>query len=278
MGKLDPIGAGRWKAKVIPCGDHITRKGILTAGFDEDLVIKLPYQAFLLQDNGFNILIDNGQNERHNAYGHTNGEVTFYATSVQMLESLEKEGLKPDAIDLVIYTHLHSDHAGNANFFPKTKTIVQKDEYYNLLNPCFKEKQFALFDKGTIPALQNNPNLILVDGDIGLMEGIRLIKTPGHTRGHQSLVVNTANGVRIFAGDQFHLPMSCFPWLDTLMDSDGVVHKVTPAPDWPVMPSNFVFDYYDYYASAEKIKALMPEADPEYLICGHDASLKFRNF
>ncbi|MHB8061610.1 MAG: N-acyl homoserine lactonase family protein [Ruminiclostridium sp.] len=276
MGKLDNIGIGRWKAKVISCGDHITHKTVLAAGFDDDLVVKLPYQAFLLQDNGFNILIDNGQNERHNAYGYSNGGFTFYATSVQLLESLDNEGLKPSDIDLVIYTHLHADHSGNANFFPKTKTVVQKDEWYNLLNPCFKERQLALYDSGTIPALQGNPNLLLVDGDVELMEGIRLIKTPGHTRGHQVLVVNTTNGIRIFAGDQFHLPQCCFPWMDTLMDSDGVEHKITPAPDWPVMPSNLVFNYYDYYASAEKIKALMPEIDPKYLICGHDASLKYK--
>jgi glyoxylase-like metal-dependent hydrolase (beta-lactamase superfamily II) len=278
MGKPNHAGRGNWKAKVIPCGDHITRKTVLCAGFDDDLVLRIPYQAFLLQNNGFNVLIDNGQNERHNAYGQKSGEFTFYATSEQLLESLEKEGLVPDDIDLVLYTHLHADHAGNANFFPKTKTVAQKAEYENLLNPCFKEIQLALYDQGTIPALRNNPNFTLVDGDVELMEGIRLVTTPGHTRGHQAIVVNTVNGLRIFAGDQFHLPPCCFPWLDTLMDSQGVEHKITPAPDWPAMPSNLVFNYYDYYASCGKLKALMPDNGTEYMVCGHDASLQYKDF
>jgi len=271
------IGAGEWTAKVISCGYHTTPKGTLAAGFDDDMIIDLPYQAFLLQGYGLNIMIDNGMNERVHAYGEKAGKFTFYSTSVQMLESLEQEGLTPGDIDVVIYTHLHADHAGNANFFPKTKTIVQKDEWYALLNPCPKEMELELYDQAVIPVLQNNPNFLLVDGDVSIMEGIRLIKTPGHTRGHQSLVVNTKNGVRVFAGDQFHLPPCAFPQMDKLMDSNGVWRPITPAPaHWKFMPSGLILNYFDYYASAEKIKAHMPANDPAYLICGHDAELKFK--
>ena len=278
MGKLGKVGVGNWKAKVIPCGDFVNPKTILCDGFDPELIIKVPYQCFLLQNGDFNVLIDNGMHERHCGYGEKIGETTFYATSKHFLDSLKNEGLEPDDIDLIVYTHLHADHAGNAQFFPNTKTVVQKDEYNGLLNPTFKEELIDLFDEGTIPALQNNPNLLLIDGDFDLMEGIRLITTPGHTRGHQSVLVNTVNGIRIFAGDLFHYPPCCFPWMDKLMDSDGVEHDITPMPDWPVMPGQLVFNYYDFYASVEKVKALMPEIEPQYLICGHDASLRYRDF
>jgi glyoxylase-like metal-dependent hydrolase (beta-lactamase superfamily II) len=179
---------------------------------------------------------------------------------------------------MVIYTHLHADHAGNAKYFSNTRTIVQRDELLGSLNPCFKEKQLRLYDPVCIPYVQDNPHLLLVDGDVDLIEGIRLIKTPGHSRGHQSLVVNTVGGLRVFAGDAFHLPIGAFPWMTTLMDYEGIVHEVTPMPDWPIMPASLVFSYYDYYASAEKIKAHMPEDEPRYLVCGHDASFAKNGF
>jgi len=275
------IGVGKWKAKVIHCGYFILRKGVLALGTEgNDYRIKLPYQAFLLQCDGFNILIDNGNNERHHPYGEIDeGGIEYYSTSVQLLESLANEGLSPGDIDMIIYTHFHADHAGNAEHFPQTKSVAQKDELDNLLNPCFKEFDMGLFDQGAIPALENNKNLVLVDGDIDLMEGIKLIKTPGHTRGHQVLAVNTVNGFRIFAGDLFHIPPCAFPQLSELVDDDGVEHKIIPPPaNWPFMPSSLTFDFYDYYSSAERIKKMLPGGSPEYLICGHDASLRYRDF
>jgi glyoxylase-like metal-dependent hydrolase (beta-lactamase superfamily II) len=217
-------------------------------------------------------------NENMNPYGYDDGVTVFYATSVQFLDSLTKLGLEPGDIDMVVYTHLHADHAGNAKYFPTTKSVVQKDEWLACLNPCFRENLLRLYDQGSIPPLQNNPNLMLVEGDMELTEGIRLIKTPGHTRGHQAVAVNTTRGFRIFAGDQFHLPICCFPWIDTLTDYEGVEHAVTPAPDWPVMPAGLVMDYYDFYDSADKIKGQLPELDPRYVVCGHDGSLMYRDF
>ena len=52
-----------------------------------------------------------------------------------LLASLAEEGLKPEDIDTVIYTHLHYDHVGNADLFPDAVTYVQKAEYDNMLSP-----------------------------------------------------------------------------------------------------------------------------------------------
>lgn len=263
---------------MVDCGYHITPKGVLAEGPDPDMILAIPYQAFLLTDGKMNILIDAGMNESSNEYGAKVDCFEFYATSKQFLEGLNRIGIEPNDIDLVIYTHLHSDHAGNAKYFSNTRTIVQKDELMGSLNPCFKEKLLRLYDSAYIPWIQNNPNLMVIDGDTDVMEGVRIIKTPGHCRGHQSVVVNTVNGLRIFTGDALHLTIGAFPWIDTIMDYFGVEHKVTPLPDWPVIPASLVFNYYDYYSSAQKIKAHIPEDDPKYLICGHDASLSRRDF
>lgn len=271
-------GAGKWKLKVLSCGTHKNYKGNLSSGYDQDLFIKLPYLAFLLQDGNMNILVDNGINERYVKDGKAWGGIPAWASSKDLLESLAAEGLEPKDIDLILYTHLHNDHAGNANFFPTTKSIAQKDEWANLLNPCFAELQRRDFDLEVVPYLASNPNFVKIDGDMDLMEGIRLIKTPGHTRGSMSIVVNTVNGLRIIVGDLFHMPCNCFPKMEEMPDCDGVMHKITPAEDNPPsLRSSLVYDCYSYYESVDKIKALLPEMDPKYVICGHDPALLLKN-
>ena len=64
MNKNTNYGAGKWKMTVLSCGTHMNYKGALSSGYDQDLFIKLPYLAYLLQDGDMNILIDNGINER----------------------------------------------------------------------------------------------------------------------------------------------------------------------------------------------------------------------
>ncbi|MHB1316003.1 MAG: MBL fold metallo-hydrolase [Christensenellales bacterium] len=194
-----------------------------------------------------------------------------------MLDSLAKEGLAPKDIDLVIYTHLHGDHAGNCNLFPDTKSIAQADEWDNLVNPVYAERIRRDFDFGVIPFLEKNNNFLKINGDVEMMEGVGIIRTPGHTRGSQSIVVNTVNGLRVFVGDLFPLPCNCFPWIEKMTDCDRVVHKITPAPEgWPAMPSSLVYNYYAYYASVDKIKAILPAMDPAFIICGHDPGLLLR--
>lgn len=269
-------GVGKWQVKVISCGTHMNYKGALCSGYDEKLFIKLPYLAFLLQDGETNVLIDNGINERYIIDGKAWGGIPCWASSKDLLDSLAAEGLKPEDIDLILYTHLHNDHAGNANLFPKTRSIAQKDEWYNLLNPTYAEKQRRDFDLEVVPYLQNNPNFLLVDGDFDVMEGIKLVKTPGHTRGSQSIVVNTTVGLRVFVGDLFHLPCCCFPKMTEMPDCDGVIHPITPCEDdAPSLRSSLVYDCYDYYDSVAKVKALIPEMDPQYVVCGHDPAVFF---
>lgn len=271
------IGCGKWHAYALDCGYHIAPKSAHTVGYDADLVMKMPYIAFLLQDGEQNILIDNGISASFIVDGKAWGGCPADAGEKDLLNALAKHGLKPEDIDLILYTHLHNDHAGNAHLFPNTRSIAQKDEWYDLNNQVFAEKLRRDYDDTVIPVLKANKNFYTVEGDMEIAEGVKLIKTPGHTRGSMSIVVNTVNGVRVFVGDQFHQVCSCFPWLEEIMDYDGVTHKCTPAPaDWPTIPSSLVYNYYAYYDSAEKIKAHIPNPSPLNVICGHDASVLYR--
>jgi glyoxylase-like metal-dependent hydrolase (beta-lactamase superfamily II) len=265
-------GIGKWKLTTIDCGWHIANKINLTPGFD-NMSIKLPYLAFLLQDGERNILVDNGINERFLIDGKAWGGAPADCGEKDLVNSLAKIGLLAKDIDAVIYTHLHNDHAGNSQLFVNTPSYAQRDDFDNLLNPCFAETPRRDFDFDVIPFLKGNRDLILIEGDLDFTEGIKLIKTPGHTRGSQSVVVNTTNGLRIMVGDLFHLRCQCFPLTTEMMDYDGKKVAITPAPEtWPTIPSTLIYNYYAYYESYHKVRSYCPEWKPEYLICGHEPS------
>jgi glyoxylase-like metal-dependent hydrolase (beta-lactamase superfamily II) len=104
-------------------------------------------------------------------------------------------GVKPEAIDTVILTHLHWDHASNNGLFPKAKFYVQKLEYEQIGDPGVTDIP------GFILTLVRRTQYELLDGDMEVCEGISVALTPGHTRGHQCVLVDTAAGNYIIGGD-----------------------------------------------------------------------------
>jgi N-acyl homoserine lactone hydrolase len=100
-----------------------------------------------------------------------------------VLEHLAGLGLHPEDIDMVIATHFDVDHAGYHDAFQCAEFIVQR-EHYELArggHPRFATAR-AHWDH---PALRYG----LVDGDIEVVPGLTLLKTSGHTPGHQSMLV-----------------------------------------------------------------------------------------
>jgi len=115
---------------------------------------------------------------------------------LQTLEQgLAKFGLRPDDIDLVIITHLHFDHWLFASKFSQAKFIVQKAELDYIKNPYPFEARKALGEQDF-----SKLDLDLIEGDFDVAEGIKILFTPGHTAGGQSVAVNTAKGTVIIDG------------------------------------------------------------------------------
>jgi glyoxylase-like metal-dependent hydrolase (beta-lactamase superfamily II) len=109
-------------------------------------------------------------------------------------DALVQVGLKREEIGIVVHTHLMYDHCANSKRLPKARFIVQK-----------KELEFA-FDPHPMLAgayqqeLFEGLNFDVVEGDRELMPGIRLLLTPGHTPGTQSVAVETASGLAVITG------------------------------------------------------------------------------
>ena len=138
-------------------------------------------------------------------------------SDIQSFEkALGKQGLKPEDIDIVIQTHLHHDHVGNSMKCTKAELFAQQDEIKFALAP---HPLFAhLYDTELIRALK----LQSVKGDTEIVSGIKVLLTPGHTPGVQSVTIETATGTAIITGfccirETFEVPLETremFPhWL-----------------------------------------------------------------
>lgn len=121
----------------------------------------------------------------------TKEEITEFQS---LEEGLKKFELKPTDIDIVILTHLHSDHIGLASQFTNAKFIVQKDELDFAKRPHLAVSHF--YDR----ELFNELNFKVINGDRQICKGIKVLLTPGHTVGGQSVAIETKRGIAVVTG------------------------------------------------------------------------------
>src|SRR5215204_6762851 len=111
-----------------------------------------------------------------------------------LASQLEQLGVKPAEIKYLAISHTHPDHVGNVNLFPQAMLLVQKAEY-EWPNPLgvgrFKPEQPVTKLEG--------------DHDVFGDGSVTIIATPGHTPGHQSLLVKLPKtGALVLSGDAVH--------------------------------------------------------------------------
>jgi glyoxylase-like metal-dependent hydrolase (beta-lactamase superfamily II) len=263
-----------WDITVLNYGQISIPKGAVTPGLDMDLVFDSPYLGFLLQNGKRNIVVDTGISEDFFVDGKAWGNFPAMGGRKFVEKALSDCGVDPLEVNTVIYTHLHNDHAANATLFENARLIFQKEEWLALLDPLPIMNVRRDYDPTLVNELKTM-NCIKVDGDFELTEGIKCIRTPGHTIGSQSIVVQTKKGIRVIVGDHWHLYCMAFAWQDEIIDIHGNKHKITPAPEvyGHFIPASLINNFYDYYDSSYKILSMIPEDCPEYILPGHEASL-----
>lgn len=107
-------------------------------------------------------------------------------------DALAEHDLSPADVRIVINTHLHFDHCGQNAVFKHAPFYVQRSELERAR--LAKSVPSDWFDFA-------GARFELVDGDAEVADGVRLLATPGHTVGHQSVVVDTADGGAVMIGD-----------------------------------------------------------------------------
>jgi N-acyl homoserine lactone hydrolase len=163
----------------------------------------IPFTYTLIKGGGRNILFDCG-------YANQKWNAVFGITDYEDPKTvLGRVGVSPEQIDSVIIGHMHFDHFGNTEAFPKAKLYIQKSEMSGWvwalgLSEDFKWITVAVDPDDVIDAMRAaaEGRLVLVDGDQEIAPGIKLINANDtHTFGTQMAAVNTAKGAYCLTGD-----------------------------------------------------------------------------
>jgi glyoxylase-like metal-dependent hydrolase (beta-lactamase superfamily II) len=114
--------------------------------------------------------------------------------------ALASIGWQPADVDIVINTHLHHDHCANNARVAQARFFVSAAEWEYSYAPIAPQR--VLYNKAWLVGSLSAFSYCLVDQDYyDVLPGLRLIKTTGHTPGHQSVLVSTAEGTVCVAGD-----------------------------------------------------------------------------
>lgn len=165
-------------------------------------------------------------------------------------EALGQMGLNLEEITMVVHTHLMYDHCANSKLLPKARFVVQKKELAFALDP------HPMFAGAYQRHLFEGLPFEVVDGDHELMPGIKLLFTPGHSPGGQSVAVSTSAGVAIITG------FCCTQENFVLQKNQAWVTNRVPE----VIPPGIHTDMLQAYESTMRVKSLadiiIPFHDP----------------
>lgn len=175
---------------------------------DEQNRIALGCNCLLVEwegSGGRRAIIETGHGAK---YGEKERGIFAIDAGRWLLPELAGAGVDAASISDVIVTHLHFDHAGGLTqlregvierTFPKAAVHVQRREYedaranFGIMTMTYREENFGAVDAGDAWRLH--------DGPVEPIPGVRLIPTPGHTRGHQSILVQGRERGVLFLGD-----------------------------------------------------------------------------
>jgi N-acyl homoserine lactone hydrolase len=107
-------------------------------------------------------------------------------------DALAEHDLSPADVRIVINSHLHFDHCGQNAVFKHAPFYIQRGELDRARREETETSEWFDFAGARFE---------LIDGDAQIADGGRVVATPGHTAGHQSVIVDTPDGGAVMIGD-----------------------------------------------------------------------------
>lgn len=153
-----------------------------------------------VRNNFHPVLVDTGKNKVLIDSG--NG-VNANAPTGRLLNHLALAGYKPEDIDTVFLTHFHGDHingltnAQNQAIFPKAQIITGETEHTFWTKPATGAVGAGIVKN----IVSQSEKLKLIRPDMEIVPGLTAIATPGHTLGHQSVLVSSGTSQMMLFGD-----------------------------------------------------------------------------
>ena len=208
----DPVKAGvAEKLFRLDCGRSVANdESVWTPGENVGRRVEFSSTCWLIKRGSQWLLWDSGVPE--SAHNDPQGWSTLpklivYHLDKTLTDQLAEIGLKPGDITHVAISHTHGDHIGNMGLFPASTILMQRAEYDWINSGNGSNDNVNQLMALARKLLGTPKNLRLIDGDADVFGdgSVTLVSTPGHTPGHQSLLVHLKNsGFIILSGDVVH--------------------------------------------------------------------------
>ena len=188
--------------------------------------IPLALRCLLVETPGALVLIETGLGNKEDPrfldiYGVDNAPSDGRWPD-RLQEAVVAAGFSPGDVDVVIDTHLHFDHAGGNTFrdgdgqvrlsFPNARYHVQRGEWEWAHRA--NERTTASYLPHNFDPVMEAGRLMLVEGNVEIVPGVSVYRTPGHCPHHQSVLVQSGGETACFLADVIptmaHLPL---PWI-----------------------------------------------------------------
>jgi N-acyl homoserine lactone hydrolase len=192
---------------VLNCGEsRTTDLSMWSPGFNVGKAWEFSDNCYLIKHKGGWMLWDTGMSDAivnmPDGLKAAGGLLTLRVTKT-LASQLSELGVAPTDISRLAISHFHGDHCGNANMFTAATLYIQQPEYDAAFGPDPAKFNFspALYDK-----LRANP-MVKLNGDHDVFGdgSVVILSTPGHTPGHQSLLVRLPKtGPVVLSGDMVH--------------------------------------------------------------------------
>jgi N-acyl homoserine lactone hydrolase len=168
-------------------------------------VVDGPYFLFLIDHPQGWVLFDTGLNPKWKGSGEGDDSAMTLVMGHDddVVSKLDSLGLIPTDVNHVIVSHLHPDHAGGLQFFPHAQVYAQQSEIRFAYWPSVYQRD--LYDRDDF---DHDLQWVELTGERDLFGdgSIVITPTPGHTPGHQSVIVRLDSGVFVLVGDAHWLP------------------------------------------------------------------------
>ncbi|MFF9623923.1 MBL fold metallo-hydrolase [Streptomyces griseosporeus] len=234
-----PPATGRW---LLPAAtpDVVSREEWLRPHFaDDGGVLHAASHSFAFTMGGLRVVVDTGIGN-----GKQRANPAWHDLRTGYLDRLSAAGYPPHSVDLVILTHLHTDHVGwNTRWedgrwvptFPRARYLVSRAERefwagYDMDAPrrqMFRDSVDPVADAGLLDVVD------VPDGGAEVAAGVRLLPTPGHTPGHVSVHLTdghdgSASAAALITGDCVHHPVQfAHPSIGSCVDIDPRLAETT---------------------------------------------------
>ncbi|MEM7801566.1 MAG: N-acyl homoserine lactonase family protein [Chloroflexota bacterium] len=184
-------------------------RGILGIALDRNWTEWMPIHTWVIEHPEGVLVVDTGETERATRSGyHQGGDAVFYGAFLRFALSAEDEigpqlnglGIPSEEVRWVVQTHLHGDHMGGMGYFSNAEFLISPQDYpastgalpYHY--PEWLSPTLVSFDSDPIAAFPGSY-------PITRARDLFIVPTPGHSNGHQSVVLRDGDDHYFFAGD-----------------------------------------------------------------------------